>query len=460
VIDNEPGFAARLKTAVRGDPAAPLVFLGNFEVENAWGKGEVGLPSVGFSSSNVIVNRMDEFAVLLATPDDYVLLKAAPDPDYLAWLAAAGFGLPRLLVAANGEPERTVTQDVLHDPVLVDTLAGLADTGAALLPHGVSDDEEHLAAACGLPLATPPAALCKAVNSKIYSRQLATRLDLRQPPGRACPDAESWSEAMAWARRRLAAGARIGVKDAYGVSGKGIVLVEDEGRLGQLDRMVMARLRRAGTSRMTLVVEEWVPKATDLNYQFTVARDGGVRLDFVKEAVTERGVHKGHRMPVKLTGGQQACLKHSAQRLGEALAADGYYGVVGVDAMIDPSGGIYPVIEINARNNMSTYQVRVQEEVAGPDQTVLARHYPVRRTGPLPFRELASRLGGLLMDRPGGSGLLVNNFATVSAGAISGEVTEGRLYGMVIADDADAVDRLDAEVSGRLARSWAEGTVR
>ena len=460
MIDNQHGFAARLKAAVRDDPAAPLVFLGNFEVENAWGKGEIGLPIFGFSSSNLIVNRMDEFAVLLATPDDYVLLKAAPDPDYLASLAAAGLGLPHLLAAARSEPERTVTQDVLHNPVLVNVLAGLADAGAALLPHGVSDDEEHLAAACGLPLAAPCAALCKAVNSKVYSRQLATRLGLRQPPGRACPDAESWTEAVAWARRRLAAGARIGVKDAYGVSGKGIVLVEDEGRLGHLDRMVTARLRRSGSSRMTVVVEEWVPKVTDLNYQFTVARDGGVRLDFVKEAVTERGVHKGHRMPVELSDGQQACLEHAAQQLGKALAADGYFGVVGVDAMIDPSGGLYPVIEINARNNMSTYQVRVQEEVAGPGRTVLARHYPVRIERPLPFAELASLLGGLLVDRPGGSGLLVNNFATVNAAVTPGTVAEGRLYGMVIADDAGAADRLDAEITGRLARSLTRGSTR
>ena len=43
------------------------------------------------------------------------------------------------------------------------------------------------------------------------------------------------------------------------------------------------------------MVEEWVAKAADLNYQLTVGRDGGVEFNFVKEAVTDQGVHKGHR---------------------------------------------------------------------------------------------------------------------------------------------------------------------
>jgi hypothetical protein len=318
----------------------------------------------------------------------------------------------------------------------------------------VSEAEEHLAAACGLPLATPRAQICKDVNSKVYSRRLGDTLGLRQPPGHACDSAESWAQAVDWARERLADGARIGVKDAFGVSGKGIAMVADEVRLDKLDRMMTARLNRAGAGRLGLVVEEWVPKATDLNYQFTVGRDGFVRFDFVKEAVTEHGTHKGHRMPARLTQWQHRELGVAAQRIGAALKADGYFGVVGVDAMVDPAGGLYPVIEINARNNMSTYQIRLQEAVLRASQSALARHYELRLAEPLSFGRLRDVLGDLLIDAPGGTGLLVNNFATVNAArAVTPEGTpaEGRLYGLVIGDDDQAVDRLDAEISARLA---------
>ena len=452
----QPGFTARLKSAVH-DPTAPLIFLGNFEVENQWGEGEVGLPTFGFASSNLMVNRMDEFALLLGGAQDFVLLKEEPDPGYLAWLAGLGLELPTTLVAGQGSPERNVTQDALHDPRLIDTLAGLAGQGAALFPHGVSRAEEDLAAASGLALAAPGAEVCKAVNSKVYSRRLGDTLSLRQPPGHACDSAETWADAMAWARRRLACGARVAVKDAYGVSGKGIVVVGDQGRLDKLDRMVVARLGRAGSlgaARLGLVVEEWVPKAADLNYQFTVGREGFVRLDFIKEAVTEHGTHKGHRMPAQLTGRQTQELTVAAERIGATLRADGYFGVVGIDAMVDPAGGLYPVIEINARNNMSTYQTRLQEAVIGAGQSALARHYELHLTEPVSFGRVREVLGDLLMDRPGGMGFLVNNFATVNAAravTAPGATAEGRLYGMVVGDDEAAVDRLDTQIAARLA---------
>lgn len=447
-------FTAHLKSALGVAATAPLVFLGNFEVERQWGIGEVGLPRLDFGWSNAIVNRLDEFALLLAGPGDVVVLKDAPDPDYLESLAGLGVALPSMLVVRDSQPEHTVTQDALNDAGVIGQLCDLAREGAAILPHGTSNDEEQLALASALMLATPPEPICKTVNSKVYSRRLADKLGLRQPAGRACDDIETWSDAVVWARSALRAGQQVAIKDAYGVSGKGIAIVRDERRLDQLDQMVRISARRSGAGRLGLVVEEWVAKAADLNYQFTLSRGGTVRFDFVKQAVTENGVHKGHLMPPPLTGHQEGELAGVADRLGAALAADGYFGVVGVDAMLDPDGGLYPVVEINARNNMSTYQVRIQGEILGPGQTMLARHYPLRLSQPLPFRQLRQIMNGLLLDRPGGTGVLVNAFATVNAAftaAVPGGTTQGRLYAVVTGDDAATVDRLDAEMTRRLA---------
>ena len=81
MTDGEASFSATLKAAV-GSPGAPFVFAGNFEVEDEWARDEPGLPRIGFRSNARVVNRMDEFALLLAGREDYVLLKAQPDPAY------------------------------------------------------------------------------------------------------------------------------------------------------------------------------------------------------------------------------------------------------------------------------------------------------------------------------------------------------------------------------------------
>jgi len=58
-------------------------------------------------------------------------------------------------------------------------------------------------------------------------------------------------------------------------------------------------------------------------------------------------------------------------------------------------------------------------------------------------------LGGLLLDRPGRPGVLINNFATLNAAAAAGGF-HGRLYGICVADSADAVLTLRQDAELRL----------
>ncbi|MGP3910938.1 preATP grasp domain-containing protein [Nonomuraea sp. 10N515B] len=430
-----------------GSPHTPLVFVGNFEVEDQWAEGENGLPRVDFSATAAIVNRMDEFALLLAGPSDHVVLKEAPDEDYLAHLDALGVPLPHLHTVVRNDPARTVTLDALDDERLLARLAAL--DGAMIAPHGTSVLEERMAAAARLPLITPPAAVCKAANSKIYSRRAAEETGLRQAAGWTAGSLSELEVALDEARSLLSRDRTVVVKDAFGVSGKGISVIADVRKLDRLHTMIRRRAARTGDETLALVVEEWVAKVADLNYQFTVGPDGSAHFDFVKEAIIEAGVHKGHRIPAELVPEQVAELEDAAHRLAKVLARDRFYGVVGVDAMVAPDGGLYPVIEINARNNMSTYQLPAQERFMEPGQVALARQYPLNLDERLSYRDLRRRLAGRLLDGRGGTGLLVNNFATVNAAARDASFG-GRLYGLLIADDRAALAALDNEIVRRL----------
>ncbi|MFC9434472.1 hypothetical protein [Nocardia sp. NPDC057030] len=448
-------FNAGLKSAVAGTAEASLVFLGNFEVEAQWAMGEPALPGITFKASRAVVNRMDEFALLLATKSDHVVLKDAPDEGYLRYLTDLGLELPRILSVRHQDPQRVVTADALADPTLISGLARLAKAGCLLAPHGVSVLEEQLAERSGLPLAAPGAAICKTVNSKIYSRRLAAELGLRQPQGWACDTLAELDEAVAGARALLAGGRRVVIKDAFGVSGKGIAVIDTEQRLDRMHRLITRKAERSGRQRAGLVLEEWVAKRGDLNYQCTIGRDGAVGFDFVKEALTEAGVHKGHRFPAALTAAQVDELTEAGHRIGTRLAADGYFGVAGVDAMIDSEGGLFPIVEINARNNMSTYQAQVQQRFAGTGRVALARHYALRLRRELTFAELRRQLDGVLIDRATPTGLLVNNFATVNAAAPAAGTApqrsfDGRLYGLVVARSTEQLAAFDNEITARL----------
>ncbi|WP_430789513.1 ATP-grasp domain-containing protein [Actinoplanes sp. G11-F43] len=451
-------FLRGVKQACTGSTATPFVLIGNFEVEDEWAEDEVGLPIFGGRAATAIVNRMDEFALLLAGPGDHVVLKAAPDPDYLAYLESLGIGLPGILLTDVHDPGATVSADALRSPRLLAVLRSLADRGAHLLPHGMSAMEQQLCDRTGLAPALPPVPVVKAVNSKIYSRRLATELGLPQAAGWEVETVAEFAAAAGEAARSIAAGRRVGVKDAYGVSGKGIMVFDDARRLHQLVRMVTRRADRSGDPRIALVLEEWADKALDLNYHFTVGRDGTVRFDFVKEALTENGVHKGHRIPARISPEHVEQLVGTAGRIGARLAADGFHGVVGVDAITTGSGGLLPVLEINARNNMSTYQTALQERFLGPDTVAVARQYDLRLRTPLGWPALRDRLGDLVVTSERRTGLLVNNFATVNAAAPEPGDTRpyaGRLYGLLIARTEEELTDLDRGVTAAVLKETA-----
>lgn len=454
----------RIGHALTGDAGTPLVWLGNFEVEDRWAVGEIGVPHLEVGGTGrQIVNQLDEFALLLGDATDHVVVKSPPDPDYLRFLTELSFPLPTVLYPTRQDARHVVTEDALADPQLRRKLAELGRLGHRLVPHGVSDLEERLAADTALRPAVT-ASVCKAVNSKIYSRIVAAELGLRQADGHTCDTVAEFTRALRWARGLVESGRRVVVKDAFGVSGKGVMVVSDPGRLDRLGRLVAAAARRAGTEVVSLVVEEWVAKRADLNYHVTIGVDGSVSFDFVLEAITEHGVHRGHRLPARITPAQRDELADVAGAIGRRLARDGYRGPVGVDAMIDPSGGLYPIVEINARNNMSTYQAACCQRLVGAGSVALARHYSLRLAEPLPFARLRDALGPTLYQPSSRRGLAVNTFATVNAcftgppeRAAADGALDGRLYGIVVAETPEQLAALDGEVGRRLATLGRDG---
>lgn len=427
-------FAARLKTALVGDPAARFVYVNNFEVERAWGRDEPRLPGTGLSFSSATVNRMEEVGVLLADEPDVVVLKAPVDPAYAAYLDALGAAAGTRLTVDRNEPDRSITADALASPRLLAELSALADPYTYLMPLGISPDEEQLADAVGIPVAGPSAALCKSVNGKIFSRELIDDAGLTQVPGTACRTLKELRTALE--THPTGDGRRVVVKESLGVSGRGMVVLDSPQRAERLLRMLE---RRDAGGPLPVIVERWIDKRCDLNYQFIVGRDGRVLFETVKTALTDNGVHRGHVFPAALRPDQIGQLQAAAEVIGAALAREGYYGLVGVDALLGADDTLYPCLEINARFNMATYQNRIAERFLGPGRHALATVFDLRPTRAHGFDEVRAALGPLLLQDPGpdSTGVLINNFATLNAAVTPGRPSHGRIYAVCFGAGAE-----------------------
>ncbi|WNI18950.1 ATP-grasp domain-containing protein [Actinacidiphila sp. ITFR-21] len=437
-------FVERLKKDLTGDPGARFVFVNNFEVERSWAAGEPKLPGAGIAFAGATVNRMEEMGVLLADEGDVVVLKAPMDRAFAAYLTSLGAAAGRTVWAENSDPARMVTEDALVSPLLLEELRSLDDGRTYLMPLGISAAEEELSKETGLPLAGPTAQICKAVNGKIFSHRLVDELGLTAVPGTV---AETVGELRGALTAQLARGGRAVVKESLGVSGRGMVVVEDERGANRLLRLIE---RRGGQAPANLVVESWIERAQDLNYQFVVGRTGEVRFETVKAAVLKNNVHQGHRFPVELPPAAVEELHHATQAIGKALHAEGYTGMVGVDAMLGPDGTLYPCLEINARFNMSTYQSRIAERFIPEGAHAIAATFGLRPTRVHGFSDVAEALGELLFDGSGRPGVLINNFATLNAAATDDGDFHGRLYAVCVAGSADDALALREEAERRL----------
>jgi hypothetical protein len=421
--------AKRLKAALVGTPRARFVLLGNVEVERDWGKGRPRLPGSDVSFTAATVNRMEEMGWFLADPHDVLVLKQPLDADYRAYLGELTIPGATVLAPDQSRPKRRITEEVLASPRLLDALRGLADGATWLLPFGVSVHEQALSERTGLPLAAPTAAVCAAVNSKVFGRAVVARTGLRQVPGTSCSVIDQVEPAL---REFLRPGGRVVVKEAFGVSGRGLAVFDD---LAQAQRLA-TMLRKRGPA-VDLVVEQWIEKVTELNYQFVVGRTGRVDFETVKATVVESGVPKGHRFPVTLSHTVSEEIRRAAELIGADLFAHGYFGVVGVDAVLGRDDVLYPCLEINARFNLTHYQNAIAERLLPPHVAVEARVVDLVLDAPRTFADLVRPIRDLLLPPGGDQGVVITNFATVNAEATGDRAFRGRLGLLCVGTDPD-----------------------
>ncbi|MET9557254.1 hypothetical protein [Streptomyces sp. NPDC006645] len=463
---NASGYPRRLKEALVGDPEAEFVLLCNFEAERAWGAGAVGLPAPPSVAAARPAQAMEELGVCLAGPGDQLLLGRPLDASFRAYLRTAGVTAPTGITVDG--PDTVETADrVLSDTRALARLRAAAERGAYLLPMGSTEGTRRIAALTGLRYAAADPAVAARVNSKIYARRLVEELELRAVPGRCCESVEDLASAL---RAEPFEPHRphepfepfephepfepLIVKDAFGVSGRGLLRLDSPVRARRLLEMVRRRARRTGDDRLHVVVERFLPKTCDLFYQFTVAQDGSVVLDTVLETLLDNGVPQGNSAQSPWALKHRAEIEDCALRIGRALHRDGYHGVVGVDALCGADGTLHPVLEINARLNLPTYQLPLMgDRLASGLPYALARQFTLRLSGALPFARLHAALEPVLTPCPDGAHAVLSCFAPLNAlaeQARDGRSFPGRLYTCLFAPDPDSLARLELRVRDSL----------
>jgi uncharacterized ferritin-like protein (DUF455 family) len=386
---------AALATGSRGRPPAVWWF-------NPLCEREVALalrpPRASPVAERERIADLEHVPMFLASPEDLVLTGRTPDETWLLSLREAGFALPEVACwrpsgdrpsLADSVPDRWISglEPWGWSPAALE----LAGRVSPRLSPAAGGNAAWLARMLASP--RPAGALPFArLFSKVWSAEFLAGWLARRPEcagslggpdlaGRPAATALEARDAIAAVR---AAGWPVLIKAPLGTAGAQVHRVPAAGDAGT--GALAAWVDRTIHEQGAVVVEPELPACFDLSVQITVSERGTRVVDVRRSLTGPRFAYRGTVLGPRLAGLTReairflqeerdpragrplARLEELARDLGDAMAAAGYEGPAGVDALLwrAPDGGLRlkPLVELNPRWTMGRVALALSRRLA------------------------------------------------------------------------------------------------
>lgn len=384
---------------------AMKIISGTFDCEEYWrGKDLAKLPSVKDNQAKSIVTAMDELLFVFADStkgQDIVITYYQMNKEHTGYLNDIGFRFkPRGIVQQIEDSElaegKNISRLLLERPILFD-IKSENSAKMEYCPFAIEDNTWAVCEKFGLDFHGPDFHVVRKVNSKVYSACMNQELNLFHD----FSIVRSSQELQEKGAEYLETSSFL-IKDIYGVSGKGNLLVSSPKILGNVVRYLSQQERNG--KRVRFIVEPFLEKEQDFSCQFYIDFHGNTEILSVQEIRNKNFAYEGtyaakeRLLELLDEKGYFEIIRKTAKKLYD----DGYFGHVCIDSMVLRNGEIIPVVEINARRSMSLMKYRVDKYLAGYRLNCSFTYYSLSFHHNVEFGELLEKMekGGLLY-KPG-----------------------------------------------------------
>lgn len=476
------------------EPAViPKIVMGTFDPETRWRDPVLArLPAMPDKDRESIVLCMDELLFPFCGPDDVLYTRCRIDPALHEYLNGLGFSFrPRYHFDLNEEDKPLPGSDVFKQCVfslaaeqaqnllpasrmLKTASAGyskgvvlpesypsiyaaddlrqrqsldeiLFSTAAHILsPYAITAETEAYLRAAKPFNSLPDMETVVRVNSKIYSSRLLTSIGEK-----SCGmEAKSAAEIEVIGTALLKRGPYL-LKDPFGVSGKGNLLIDSEA----MQRRIAKHLHKQEGSglRVQFVLEPLLPKVTDFSSHWFIQENGKTEFISVQRMMNHQQNYSGS---IKADEAFTGMLENAGyftvmEKALRALVEDGYHGFVCFDSMILEDGEVLSIVEINARKSMGLINAYLDKWWEPYGQSGWLTFFSLGLPAGFTFVRLlqALRESSLLLTTPGDYGIVPLSSNTVMVNEIlirrriaegaqnNRGVPKGRLYVSVVGRD-------------------------
>lgn len=410
-----------------------LCWLFNIGVEKQWSSSRFQIKN---QEEDLVVQHMEEIILLLTCKQDTVLLRRMPDEGLIRELEKFGFEIPLILCPQTDDPSKTITQLVLEDEKLLRRLRVCAgEKQMYLVPYGITEKEEKLAEICSMKIIGCAANVAKTVNSKLYARELITRLHMPMPDGVICNNLDEIKKAWKWLSHKFS---RIVIKRPYGASGDGLYLVDSDKKF----HMALHILKRSQEETEKWIVEGWYEKKIDLNAQLYIFNNGDIEIISITEQLLNDTIYQGSVYPPALSSSSMAEYICMIKDVGKELFSDGIRGIVGIDSIMTDCG-IFPVIEINVRFTLSTYLSALPLQIE--NRCFQSMYYRVLLDSKVDCLSIKKKMEsvGVSFDFKNMEGIFCYNYACMDKAVVG---TVGRLFVVIVSKERKELHQLQLKL--------------
>lgn len=354
------------------------VVTGTFDAESFWEPGNLShLPVMTDEAAKKVTSSMDELLFLLCGKEDVLFTKAGFHPAFKEYLTGLGFSF-------DCNEERFSMEEIrlpIPHPERV--------TGAALDPFALLPNMEDWCSRFAVSYQFPSMPCVKEVNSKGYSYALRCQLGLDY----GTVLVSSARELLEFGQKLLKKNARgVVVKELYGVSGKGNLLIQSPAILNRIARFIERQEQKGCATQ--LLLEPCLEKELDFACAAFIGRDQSVRILTVQEMKTVGLAYGGSsKMQEELYAHiEKADYFQSIVCACEALGRSGYFGDVCFDSMLLRGGSVVPIVEINARKSMTLLKHHLDQRLKATGLEALFSYAPLLAPPGFSFSQLAKLL--------------------------------------------------------------------
>ena len=329
--------------------------IGAFDSEKFWREDTLAkLPAMNDANANNIVLAMDELQFVFCKQGDSLVTRYGMDPAHKTYLEKIGYSFlsnQKDVSDRYGMDKTQKNKSVFQ--LLIETenkeyFKKIIAEDSTLSAFAVIPFSEEVSDAYRMRVDVPAMDTIRKVNSKVYSTTLKEKIGIPN----ISRIVTSCKELQAVADEYLGRYAII-IKDEYGVSGKGNLLVHSPAILQRIISYLASQEKRG--KQLRFIIEPYLEKKLDFSCQFFISISGRFHLLSLQKILNSGFAYHGsfsidEELMREL---EDSHYFNWMEKTAECLYEDGYYGHVCIDSMVLKDGEIVPIIEINARKSMS-----------------------------------------------------------------------------------------------------------